>query len=317
MKVLLTGGAGFAGRHLSAMLSARGHEVFIADRFDPASADASHLVLYLENEESIRTVLQTVKPDCIIHLAAQSSVAQSWKTPESTLEVNIIGSVRLLQVAAQLTPECRFVFIGSGEEYGVDCSEERPFTEESVCRPHNPYAVSKFAAGQMLELLALRYSMRFVHLRPFNHFGPFQREGFVVADFCAQVARAEAGSGSRGPDGEWTIRVGNLEAKRDFLFVDDVMKAYCLMAEAEQYPHPVYNISTGTVHPVRYILDYLVSQAKVGIRVEIDPAKFRPVEVPALIASNELIYKDFGWRPETSLEDGLLKNLNWWRENVR
>ena len=195
MKVLLTGGAGFAGRHLSAALTGRGYEVFIADRLDPASADATHLVLYLEDEANIRTVLQQVKPDCIIHLAAQSSVALSWKSPEGTLDTNILGSVRLMQAAVQLVPESKFVFIGSGEEYGVNCSEERPFTEDSVCQPRNPYAVSKFAAGQMLELLAERYSMRFVHLRPFNHFGPFQREGFVVADFCAQVARAEAGSG--------------------------------------------------------------------------------------------------------------------------
>ena len=94
------------------------------------------------------------------------------------------------------------------------------------------------------------------------------------------------------------------------------MRAYCLMAEAERYPHRIYNISTGTVHPVRYLLDYLVSQAKVPMKVEIDPEKFRPVEVPVLIASSQRIREDFGWEPEHSLEDRLLQNLNWWRSRI-
>ena len=134
--------------------------------------------------------------------------------------------------------------------------------------------------------------------------------GFVIADFCAQIARAEKSGGSR------TIYTGNLAARRDFLYVEDVVRAYCMVAEAESWPHPVYNISTGTVHTIQSILDFLVSQAKVSLQTEIDPARFRPVEVPVLCAESCLMAQDFGWKPEFSLEEGLLRNLNWWREQV-
>ncbi len=311
MKILLTGGAGFVGFHLSRTLSDRGHEVFIADRAAAVQTpDRTHLVMQLENAESIAAAVQSVRPDCIIHLAAQSSVSASWKDPESTLETNIIGSVRLFQTMIRIVPDCRFVYIGSGEEYGTNCSEDQLFMETSECRPRNLYAVSKLSAGQILELLAVRHSARLVHLRPFNHFGPRQREGFVIADFCAQIARAEKGKAGR------TIYTGNLAAKRDFLYVDDVVRAYCMVAEAENWPHPVYNISTGTCHAIQSILDFLVSQAKVSLQTEIDPARFRPVEVPVLCAANRLMAQDFGWQPEVSLEEGLLRNLNWWREQV-
>ena len=135
MKILLTGGAGFVGFHLSRALSARGHEVYIADRFAAQDLDRTHLAVYLENAESIAAAVESVRPECIIHLAAQSSVSASWKDPESTLETNIIGSVRLFQTMIRIVPDCRFVFIGSGEEYGTNCSENQMFTEESECRP--------------------------------------------------------------------------------------------------------------------------------------------------------------------------------------
>lgn len=309
MKILLAGGGGFAGYHLSLALKKRGHEVFIADRFNSDALDRTHLLLDLQKKSGIRSIFQAVKPDCTVHLAAQSSVALSWQEPDFTLETNVIGSVRLFQAAAETVPGSRFIFIGSGEEYGSGCTEENPFTEETVCRPRNPYAVSKFSAGQILALLAEKTGMRFVHLRPCNHFGPFQREGFAIADFCAQIARAEQG-------GCPVISVGNLSAKRDFLYVDDVISAYCLMVEADSYPHSLYNIATGSVRTLRYILDYLTAQAKIPLKVESDPVKFRPVEIPVLTASCALIEKDFHWRPEIPLEVGLTRNLDWWRARI-
>ena len=310
MRILLTGGAGFVGFHLSGALAARGHEVFIADRFADRELDRFHLPLQLEHPETIAAAVRAAMPQCIIHLAAQSSVSASWRDPDSTLETNINGSVRLFQTMVKIVPGCRFVFIGSGEEYGANCADSRLFDEGSECRPRNIYAVSKFSAGQILELLAAKYSVPLVHLRPFNHFGPHQREGFVISDFCAQIARAEKGKGSR------TIYTGNLAARRDFLYVEDVVCAYCMIVEAEQWPHPVYNISTGNVYSIQYILDFLISQANVQLQTQIDPARFRPVEVPLLGANSLLMEQDFGWRPNHSLEDGLIKNLNWWREQV-
>ena len=310
MKILLIGGGGFAGSHLREALRRRNHEVFIADLPAVAASAPGILPVDLTEPAGVESLLKQVLPDRVFLLAAVSSVALSWKNPDLAVRVNIQGTLNVFDAMGKTVPKARLIYIGSGEEYGTNCSEERPFTEADACNPGNPYAVTKFASGRMLELLAVKRGFDCVHLRPFNHFGPGQREGFVVADFCAQIARAEAGRN------EPVMKVGNLAAKRDFLYVGDVVEAYCMIAEAEKCPHRVYNISTGKVRPIRAILDYLVSQAKVEIRVEVDPAKFRPVEVPALIASNELIRRDFGWSPKTTLEAGLLENLNWWRQNL-
>ena len=310
MKVLLVGGAGFVGTHLRKALTERGHEVFVADRCKNSQEDKFYWNIDLEDRSSIETVLHEISPECIFHLAAQSSVSQSWKTPESTLKNNLFGTLNLFQATTALRSPCRFIFIGSGEEYGVDCSEENPFTETSPCAPRNPYAVSKLAAGQILGLLAAKAKIPMVHLRPFNHYGPNQREGFVIADFCAQIARAEQGIGSR------ILSVGNLAAKRDFLYIEDVISAYCRIAEAPEYPNQIYNISTGHIHSIQEILDTLRSISTISVEVQIDERKFRPVEVPVLVASSARIFKDFGWKANYSLRSGLEKTLNWWRKKV-
>lgn len=306
MKILLIGGAGFVGGHLKNALMARNHEVFIADRMENAAQIDFYRKIDLDNRDLIRDILTGIRPDCIVHLAAQSSVSLSWKEPEQTLRTNVSGSLNLFQVAAEVNP-CRFIFIGSGEEYGILCTEDQAFTEESPCVPCNPYAVSKLCTGQLLALLAKKKQIPFVHLRPFNHFGPQQRTGFVIADFCSQIARAEQTGKSA------TIKVGNLEMKRDFLYIDDIVSAYCLFAEAERYPHGIYNLSSGKAYRIREILDYLVSQSRVSIQVEIDPEKYRPVEAPILQSSAELAWLDFSWKPQYSLQEGLQKTLDWWR----
>lgn len=311
MKVLLVGGAGFVGHHLEKALTERGHEVYVADRFELQFRDSRHWTIDLEEPASIEAIIQGICPDCIFHLAAQSSVSRSWQTPDATFKTNLLGSLYLFQAVANHIPDTRFIFIGSGEEYGINCSEQYPFTEASPCDPRNPYAVSKLAAGQILDLLATRYQMKYVHLRPFNHYGPFQREGFVIADFCAQIARAELGCGSR------TLRVGNLAAKRDFLYIDDVIAAYCQLAEATVYPNRIYNLSTGKAHSIYEILTFLQAMSNVPISIEIDPKKFRPVEVPVLVSSGEQMFQDFGWKPKYSLKSGLEQTLNWWRGKIQ
>ena len=312
MRVLLIGGGGFVGSHLTSALQQHGHMVFSADLPAVAAASSEVLPVDLTVPETIDRVLKETHPDRIFLLAAMSSVAMSWEKPDVAVAVNIGGALNVFQSVAQNAPGARLIYIGSGEEYGTLCSEEHPFAEDMPGNPGNPYAVTKFATGRLFDLLAGKRGIDCVHLRPFNHYGPRQRNGFVIADFCSQIARAENGSGPR------RIRVGNLAVRRDFLFVEDVIDAYCRIAEAEQAPpHRVYNLSTGTAYSLQYILDFLVSQATVEIEVEIDPAKFRPVEIPVLIASNSRIGEDFGWRPATSLETGLRKTLDWWREQTR
>lgn len=310
-KILLTGGGGFVGGHLAGELLARGHKVFPADL--PRVAEVRHGVLPIElsDEASLRRVLETVMPDVIFHLAAQPMVPLSWNEPVMTVDTNITGSLRLFMLAAEIVPQARFIFIGSGEEYGVGCDLDHPFEENSVCKPLNPYAASKFAAGMILEQLSERYNMDFVHIRPFNHFGPGQREGFVVADFSAQIARIEAGL--QNP----IMRIGCLDAMRDLSTVSDVISAYVLFAEAEDLQHTIYNVCSGVPRKIQEILDVLLANAKVDIRTEIDPVRYRKPENPVLYASNKRIREEFNWSPTVSFNEGIIQTLNFWREKIQ
>lgn len=306
-KILLAGGGGFAGRHLAEVLARHGHQIFSTDR--TASAPGI-LPLELDDEDSIRRILAEVKPDVIFHLAAQSMVPLSWEKPVMTFDINVTGSIRLFTCAQEIVPEARFIFIGSGEEYGIGCDLDHPFTETTVCSPQNPYALSKFAAGLILEQLAARKGSDFIHLRPFNHFGPYQREGFVVSDFAAQIARIEAGK--QAP----LMRIGCLEAQRDFSFVTDIIAAYAIMAETEKHQYSTYNICSGIPRKIQSVLDGLLACSTVKIETETDPARYRKPENPVLYASHSRFSSEFGWKPEAPFEDGLARTLDYWRKKV-
>jgi len=306
MKILLIGG-GFVGVHLMEALKKRGHEVHVADLPAVAAKNPGFLPIDIENLETVRSLFRQVRPDRVFLLAAVSSVALSWRKPDLTVRVNVLGTLNVLTAMKEIIPEARLIYVGSGEEYGTRCSEEHPFDEEMNCDPRNPYAVSKFASGQILELLAVRDRLDIVHLRPSNHFGPGQREGFVIPDFCSQIVRIERGE--QPP----VLKVGCLDARRDFLFVEDVVAAYTRIAEASSLPHTVYNLSSGQAHSIREMLDLLLSMSLVPVNVEIDPAKFRPVDVPVLVASSRRAYEDLQWKPAHSLKESLSVTLNWWR----
>jgi GDP-4-dehydro-6-deoxy-D-mannose reductase len=264
----------------------------------------------LADESSLRNVLETVKPDVIFHLAAQAQVPLSWKEPVLTIDANITGSIRLFMLASEIVPSARFIFIGSGDEYGTGCDLEHPFDEITVCKPQNPYAVSKYSAGMILAQLAEKNHSDFIHLRPFNHFGPGQREGFVISDFCAQIARIEK---ELQPP---LMQIGCLDAMRDFSFVSDIVAAYVMFAEAKEHKHIVYNLCTGIPHRIQDILDCLLNCANIPIRTEINVERYRKPENPILYASNARVKEEFGWSPVTKFTDGLLQTLNDWRRKV-
>jgi GDP-4-dehydro-6-deoxy-D-mannose reductase len=306
-KILLVGGGGFAGGHLAEALSRRGHQVFSTDR---AASAPGIVLLELGDEDSIRSILTGIKPDVIFHLAAQSMVPLSWEKPVMTFDINVTGSIRLFTCAQEIVPEARFIFIGSGEEYGIGCDLDHPFTETTSCSPQNPYALSKFSAGLILEQLAVRKGSDFIHLRPFNHFGPHQREGFVVSDFAAQIARIEAGK--QAP----LMRIGCLEAQRDFSFVTDIITAYAIMAETENHQYSTYNICSGIPRKIQSVLDGLLACSTAKIEMETDPTRYREPENPVLYASHSRFSSEFGWKPVITFEDGLARTLDYWRKKV-
>ncbi len=317
MRILITGVTGFVGGYLVEQCHARypQAELFgLYNHREPLEdfAAMKHVISLkadITQEEDVRRVLAQAQPDIIFHLAAQSSVAASWSDPVRTLQVNTIGTLRLLEAVRQEHPLARVVLVGSGEEYGVVQPHENPIREEYPLRPINPYAVSKATQGLYGYQYFVAFQLSIIRVRSFNHFGPRQSDVFVLPGFARQIALIEAGKA------EPIVLVGNLQAKRDFSPVEDVVAAYLAVAEFGQ-PGEVYNVGSGKARSIRGILDLLLSFAKTPIRVCEDPTRMRPVDIPILEADISRIQAHTAWKPTISFEDALEQTLNYWRDVV-
>jgi GDP-4-dehydro-6-deoxy-D-mannose reductase len=311
MKVLVTGADGFVGRHLINELLASGHQVVagIQKGFHNSQLPVPILYFDLLDTVSIQELLEEACPDGIIHLAAQSMVKTAWEDPGSTLMVNTVGTVNLIQTLKVVCPKTLMITIGSSEEYGLTGKIGEPLTEEHPCLPQNPYAISKMAVGQLALQIAKRDNLNIIHVRPFNHFGPGQREGFVVSDFSAQIARIEKGVSIP------VIKVGDLTAQRDFTDVRDVVTAYTSLLEAKP-PTGIYNVCSGTPHTAKEILDCLLQNSSVPIKVQVDSERIRTSDVPLFIGSFDKIKRYTGWEPKRNFNYSLMDTLQWWRLSV-
>lgn len=315
MKVLITGITGFVGSHLAELLlGMKGIEVYGIERWRSKTENIEHinrdLVLHecdIRDASSVIKVLEEVRPDRIFHLAAQSFVVTSWSAPAETLTTNIIGQLNIFEAVRQIGINPLIQIAGSSEEYGLVYENELPIKETNPLRPLSPYAVSK--VGQ--DLLAFQYyqsyKLNVIRTRGFNHSGPRRGEVFVCSNFAKQIAMIE--KGLREP----VIYVGNLDAKRDFTDVRDMVKAYWLSLEKCQ-PGEVYNISSSKVYSIKEVLDTLLGLAKVKVEVKQDPKRFRPSDVPVLYGDNSKFVKQTGWRPRITFQKTLEDLLNYWRE---
>jgi len=311
MRVLVTGAGGFVGNHLLKELTDRGHEVYAGTLSENIAIDTCVQVKFnIMNSEQVEATLIHIKPEGIIHLAAQSMVKYAWDHPLDTFKVNTVGTIVLLEAVKTYLPLTKVVCVGSSEEYGLSALNGKPLTEEHPCLPQNPYATSKLAAGLIAMQMAKKDRLRVIHVRPFNHFGPGQRTGFVVSDFASQIARIE--QGLKG----YVLKVGDLSARRDFTDVRDVVKAYALLLENE-VEYGIYNVCSGAPRSAKEILDALVEMAKVPIRTQLDDSKYRPSEVPLFMGSAYKIERAVSWRPEREFRDSLRETLEWWRQASR
>ncbi len=331
MRALITGAQGFAGRYLVAHLAAttewqlwgttrpaaarEGSVVPAAAGRAPLPAGwAEHQRLQLvpvdlRDATATRAALADLRPDYVFHLAAQAIVQQAWQDPEATLVNNIVAELNLLRAIQDLGLPTRILLVGSGEEYGHVRPEDLPVDEETPFRPDNPYAVSKIAQDMLGLQYFLAHKLAVIRVRPFNHIGPGQSDQFVTAAFARQVAAIEAGQQ------EHVLRVGNLSAERDFTDVRDMVRAYRL-AMTEGEPGAVYNIGSGQTVSIRSILDMLLSLSTVAVRVERDPARLRPADVPRIVCDPSRFRARTGWQPAISLEESLRDVLDDWRRRV-
>lgn len=310
MKALVIGGGGFVGpylvRHLTDDL---GYEVTVTKTVKETLTMDNATVRNLDilDMEQIRTLLEEEKADYLFHLAAQSSVAYSWKNPTLTVDVNIKGCINLLEAIRLVDKKPRVLLIGSGEEYGHIKKDECPIIEDNVVRPGNIYAATKSCQNMLGRIYSDAYNLDIMMVRAFNHIGPNQTPMFVVADFCKQVADIEKGKQ------EPVINVGNLSAKRDFTDVRDVVKAYAKLVAGGKRGE-TYNVGTGHAIAIQDILNKIIAMSDKDIEVKVDPGKLRPVDVPIIEPDISKIKKEVGWEPLIPLEQTLRETLEHWRK---
>lgn len=313
-RILITGYSGFVGRYLLEEC-ARSYPgaalIGMASHTPPTNSALPHTVMHADMSDAarVREVVREAQPDLVFHLAAQASVAASWADPAGTLAVNAGGAVHLLEAMRIHAPDARVVLVGSGEQYGLVPPEENPIREDRAPQPVNPYAVAKVTQDLFGFEYFTAYGLRVLRARPFNHFGPGQSPSFVIASFARQIAQAEAGQHER------TLRVGNLAAARDFLPVEDVVRAYVALAERGRAGQ-AYNVGSGQGRAIRELLDQLLAVARVPLAVERDPQRFRPVDAPLLVADITRIREDTGWEPTADFAGALERTLDSWRDLV-
>lgn len=317
-KALITGVTGFAGSHLAEYLLAEHPDVELhgtyrwRSRTENIHAVTDRIRLHegeLRDYSSMRNVLQAVRPDYVFHLAAQSFVPASWTAPNDTLATNITGQTNLFEAIRDLDLDPVVQIACSSEEYGLVRPDETPISESNPLRPLSPYAVSKVAQDLLAYQYFQSYGLKVIRTRGFNHTGPRRGPVFVTSNFARQIASIEAGL--REP----VIRVGNLEAVRDFTDVRDMVRAYWLAATKGR-PGEAYNIASGFGISIRELLNRLLALSSAQVKIEVDPDRLRPSDVEILIGDSSKFRRDTGWEPRIPLEKTLSDTLDYWRERL-
>ena len=342
MKVLVTGITGFAGSHLAEyLLTLDGVEVYGACRWrsrldnlsdlgragklnnivesniaNPetlrrlAKPGAANLVHGdITDATSMKRLIESVRPDRIFHLAAQSFVPVSWNAPAETFHINTVGQINLFEaiLGAGISPLVHVA--GSSEEYGLVHEHEVPMKESNPLRPLSPYAVSKVAQELLAWQYFRSYGLKTVVTRGFNHTGPRRGEVFVTSTVAKQIAEIE--KGYRPP----VLYVGDVEVKRDWTDARDMVRGYWLALE-KGVPGEVYNIGSGTTRTVREMMDIQLSLSTTKIEVRVDPARLRPSDVRILWSDIDKFHKQTGWQPTIPFTTTMKDLLDYWRGRV-
>lgn len=319
MKVLITGIAGFVGSHFTEfLLGKKNIDIYGIERWKASTENIEHLKdrikLYDECDindiVSMRDILEKVKPDYILHLAAQSFVPTSWTAPAETIKTNMIGEVNLFEALRSLRQNPRIIVAGSSEEYGFVKKDELPIKETNPLRPLSPYAVSKVGQDMLGYQYFKSYGLNVVRTRAFNHTGPRRGEAFVCSNFAKQIAVIE--KKKQKP----VIHVGNLDAKRDFTDVRDMVKGYWLLMQ-KGTTGEVYNICSGKAYSIKQVLDTLLPLSKVPIKIKQDPSRMRPSDVPILLGDCKKMKKITNWKPVIPFKKTMQDLLDYWRGRVQ
>lgn len=317
MRVLVTGGHGFVGRHLAEHLLKCGDDVALTyhptaredekSNHYPIPKAVQSLALNVTEPQAVAQLVSVLKPDAVYHLAALSHVPSQENEFETAFRVNMWGVRNVLEAVKQHVPQCRVLVVSSSEVYGEPRPGSLPLTEQAELRPVTVYGASKAAA----DVLAFKYFFRdgvdVIRVRPFPHVGPGQGEQFSIAGFAKQVAAIKL---KLAPA---KVFVGNLDTKRDFSDVSDIVRGY-REAFLNGKKGEAYNLCSGKSISIRELLTRLVTLAEVEAEIEVDEARMRPVDIVDTYGSSQKALKDFGWKPRVELDGTLSSLLAYWVE---
>jgi len=312
MKCLITGCNGFVGSHLAEFSVKRGVIVYgTVHRSSERIAHLGDLITTFQCEildrEKVESVVLQVKPDVVFHLAAQSRVVPSWQDPEETFEVNILGTLYLLEAVKRVAMDPVVVVVCSAAEYGCRGEDEPPIKEDDEFRPSDPYAVSKVAQDLLTCLYRQTYGLRAIRVRPFNITGPGMR-GDACTDFAKGIVEIEKGQRT-------ALKVGDLDSVRDITDVRDAIEALWLVAE-KGTPGEVYNLCSGVGYRIGDLLNRLVSMSSGTVTVLQDDAKMRGSGKRVQIGDGKKLC-ELGWKPQIPMEKTLSDMLDYWRKTCR
>lgn len=291
MKILVTGSHGFVGKFIAAELVAHGHQPLMHDRLAHAEVQFD-----VTDAAAAMKAIAELKPDACIHLAAIAHVPTCDKNPKTAYEINVGGTLNLLEAFRTHAPQARFLFVSTSLIYG-NKARATPRHEDATCEPDHVYGITKLSADLSTLLYHRRYGLPAMTVRPANHIGPGQSPDFVVPSFAKQLR--EIAAGQREP----VLRVGNLESEREFTDVRDVARAYRLLLERGT-PGRAYNLSSGRFVTIRWVLDQLCAISGLSPRIEIDPAFYRPADTQPRLELSRL-RDELDWRIEIPLEQSL------------
>ncbi len=312
-KALITGINGFVGSHLADLLVAKGFQVFgITLPSNLPHPESQFTLFYADilDAQEIKKIVSQVQPDYLYHLAGSAFVPDAEADPRFVYEVNVMGTLNLLEAVRLLKLKTRVLVVGSGEVYGRVPKEHLPVTEDYPLNPASPYGVTKACADLLASQYATSYQMDVIRVRPFNHIGPRQSEQFVCSSFAKQIVEIE--KGIREP----ILLVGNLETYRDFTDVRDIIKAYHLICEGAKRGS-VYNVGSNKAWKIGELVKILIGLSTIKeIALHQQQIRVRSNDIPILLCNPSKLKKDLGWKPEISMEQTLHNLLEYWREKI-
>lgn len=264
------------------------------------------------NRQAVSALMKELQPTHVVHLAGVTAVTAAQADPETAWKVNLLGTLNLARAIIDDCPSCWLLNVGSGLVYGESARSGLALDEATLLAPMDEYAASKAAADLALGALVHR-GLKCIRLRPFNHIGSGQSEGFAVPSFAMQIARVEAGLAAP------VLQVGNLDAQRDFLDVRDVAAAYATairMAERLQ-PGTILNIASGVPRRISEVVHALLAQCHVEITIQQDPRRINPSDIPIIIGDAKKARSLLRWAPVRRFEDTLAAVMAYGRSNSK